>query len=159
MGVKVGPKSNRRMLGDTSWKSLQPCKTLNVYQQNTSHARKVTLMERESQYTIYTPLCLSLDKKKQLFFEEHRHVRQNEILVSQSLENRSARIQYSSIDIPVFKICHAQNKKEMRYCMRLFFFDTFVCLVHAEKNMNKIKTRSSASVSMAASVCEVGKWV
>ena len=25
--------------------------------------------------------------------------------------------------------------------------------------MNKIKTRSSASVSMAVSVCEVGKWV
>ena len=63
MEVKVGPKSNRRMLGDTSWKSLQPCKTLNVYQQNTSYARKVTLMERESQYTIYTPLCLFLDKK------------------------------------------------------------------------------------------------
>ena len=67
MEVKVGPKSNRRMLGDTSWKSLQPCKTLNVYQQNTSHARKVTLMERESQYTIYTPLCLSLDKRRNNF--------------------------------------------------------------------------------------------
>ena len=68
MEVKVGPKSNRRMLGDTSWKSLQPCKTLNVYQQNTSHARKVTLMERESQYTIYTPLCLSLGKKTTFFW-------------------------------------------------------------------------------------------
>ena len=67
MEVKVGPKSNRRMLGDTSWKSLQPCKTLNVYQQNSSHARKVTLMERESQYTIYTPLCLSLDKRRNNF--------------------------------------------------------------------------------------------
>ena len=31
MEVKVVPKSNRRMLGDTSWKSWQPCKTWDLF--------------------------------------------------------------------------------------------------------------------------------